>query len=447
MRTITLRFPYKKLLLGLTTCVLLAACASTRAEPAPPPTPTLAPAFVAESQPSPTVASLPTHTPTPTVTPAPPPALATPTASPTSTPRPTVAPDLAFEFVTVHRNEVLSVIASRHGVSVDDILAYNPLANADQLAVGQGLRIPHFNLPATPSEIVLADSELVNGPAYRDFDIAAFVARQPGYLASYHTRSGLSGAEVVARLARAYSVGPRVLLALLEARGGWLTQPAPQGQALSRPLGHLAGAEGLWAQVEWTADTLNRGFYGWQDRGETAIRFRNGALRRGAPGLNAGTVALQVMLAQDIRPEQLAEELNAFRQAYRRLFGHFPPANTEPVLSPDIAQPFLQLPWGHNHWWYLTGGPHGGWGSGSGWAALDFVPETPLVGSCGPLDVWALAAADGVVAYSEKGELLLDLDGDGDWRTGWVLQYLHISDRPPAGTRIYISAVCTMACG
>jgi hypothetical protein len=44
-----------------------------------------------------------------------------------------------------------------------------------------------------------------------------------------------------------------------------------------------------------------------------------------------------------------------------------------------------------------------------------------------------VAAAPGVVVRSTPGEILLDLDGDGDMRTGWVLQYLHIVDQPEVG--------------
>jgi hypothetical protein len=42
----------------------------------------------------------------------------------------------------------------------------------------------------------------------------------------------------------------------------------------------------------------------------------------------------------------------------------------------------------------------------------------------------------GIVARSETGIVELDLDGDGDVRTGWVVFYLHLatSDRAVVGT-------------
>ncbi len=104
-----------------------------------------------------------------------------------------------------------------------------------------------------------------------------------------------------------------------------------------------------------------------------------------------------------------------------------------PVLPAGLTQPELHLPWSPGEWWHLTGGPHGAWVSGSGWAALDFVPETAQIGTCTPAPSWAVAAAPGVVARANVGEILLDLDGDGDIRTGWVLQYLHIADRVDEG--------------
>jgi hypothetical protein len=43
--------------------------------------------------------------------------------------------------------------------------------------------------------------------------------------------------------------------------------------------------------------------------------------------------------------------------------------------------------------------------------------------------------APGLVVRSETATVVLDLDGDGDERTGWVVFYLHVGneDRVPAG--------------
>lgn len=358
------------------------------------------------------------------------------------TPGPTIAPDLALEFTTVRPNQVLSAIATRYGASVDEIVRFSGITNPDLLVVGQGLIIPHHTQRYTPAEKLLPDSELVYGPAYLDFDVDQFVASQGGLLASYSmplSNGGRwSGAEVVERVAKRFSVGPRVLLALMEARSGWVTTPEPDKLARDYPLGHLMGSPGLLPQLEWAAEELNRGFYGWLQRGETAIRFQDGVVARGEPTLNPGTVAIQRVLAADSSWAEIDQEMARFAAAYRRLFGDPWTYDAGPVLPAGLTQPRLQLPWAASEWWYLTGGPHGGWGSGSGWAALDFVPEDAGIGTCEPAAAWARAAAAGVVARSDRGELLLDLDGDGDIRTGWVLQYLHVNDRPKVGTRVAV---------
>ena len=41
---------------------------------------------------------------------------------------------------------------------------------------------------------------------------------------------------------------------------------------------------------------------------------------------------------------------------------------------------------------------------------------------------FAVAVADGVVARIDPGTVMLDLDGDGDERTGWVILYLHVAE-------------------
>jgi len=410
----------------------------------------------AETAPSGATALPATYTPTPAATATPAPQTApeasktpagleggsaktTPTTAPllAPTPGPTVSPDLALEYAKIGKNQFLSNIAARQGVTVDAIAKQSGIENPDLVGVGQGIIIPHRATVYTPDAALLPDSELVYGPAYVDFDIAEFVRGQPGYLASYSMVNELgeiwTGADLIERIALRFSGGPRVLLALMEARSGWVTDPEPSAYDIERPLGHRGGPGNLLIQLEWAANELNMGFYGWQDRGETAIRFHDGVVARGAPGLNPGTVAVQRVLARDSNFADIAEELAAFSEAYERLFGAPDQYDAGPALPAGLEQPALQLPWAQGELWYLSGGPHGGWGGGSGWAALDFVPADAVPGSCIPSESWATAATAGIVARNDRGELLIDLDGDGDVRTGWVLQYLHLTDRVDAG--------------
>ncbi len=85
----------------------------------------------------------------------------------------------------------------------------------------------------------------------------------------------------------------------------------------------------------------------------------------------------------------------------------------------------------------MTGGPHPGWGTGEPLAALDFAPPSRASG-CISTDRWATAVADGLVVRSGNGEVMLDQDGDGDERTGWVVFYLHLATngRAPLGAKL-----------
>ena len=70
-------------------------------------------------------------------------------------------------------------------------------------------------------------------------------------------------------------------------------------------------------------------------------------------------------------------------------------------------------------------------------AAIDFAPPS-VVGGCVPTNEWNTAAAGGVVVRSETGVVVLDLDEDGDERTGWVLFHLHVGSegRVPVGVNL-----------
>jgi LasA protease len=59
---------------------------------------------------------------------------------------------------------------------------------------------------------------------------------------------------------------------------------------------------------------------------------------------------------------------------------------------------------------------------------LDFAPPSTQTG-CVPSDEWVLAAAPGLIVRSGGGVVVLDLDGDGNEQTGWVMLYLHIATK------------------
>ena len=98
----------------------------------------------------------------------------------------------------------------------------------------------------------------------------------------------------------------------------------------------------------------------------------------------------------------------------------------------------MQLPIEPGTVWSYTGGPHGGWDSGSAWAALDFAPPGEG-GGCAPDIAWVVAAADGPIVRAGEGAVVQDLDNDGYEQTGWTLLYMHIDtfERVQTGTYVY----------
>jgi len=358
-----------------------------------------------------------------------------------SLPEPTPPPQV----YVVQAGDTLSAIAQRFGCELQALVDANNLTNPNALQVGQSLHIPSTEIATSPSLQLLPNSEFVNGPAYVDFDTGAFAARQGGYLADYYERVGgetLGGPEIVELVAHHYSVGPRLLLAILELRGGWVTDPNPVGAALSYPMGYRgSGWELLSRQLAWAADELNRGYYDWRGRGVTPIIWGDGTATRYAPGLNAATAGLQYFFSLDTKRSEwqalVGDGPDSFLAVYRRLFGDPAQHAIEPLIPAGATCPALSLPWAEGELWYYTGGPHGAWSDGSAWAALDFVPDEGYLG-CQPAAAWARAAAPGLVVYSRDGEVVLDLDGDGYEQTGWVLFYLHVGSEGRAAVGSYL---------
>jgi len=355
------------------------------------------------------------------------------TGTPTANPTPSGYSDgPAIETYTVRPGETLSLIASVYGCTVDEIVRANGLQSADTINAGQTLRIPTEATETGPDLKLVPDSELVYGPASIDFDLDSFISGQGGYLAGYteEVEGQLrSGAEVVQLVSQRFSVGPRVLLTLLEMKSGWVSQAQPDGGTLVYPMGYVRGYhEGLFHQLSWAAARLNEGYYGWKRGDRRTVHLTNGMRVGVAPQLNAGTVGIQNCLAELAAgwDEWLVMVgSDGFPAIYQTFFGNPFAYTVEPLVPRDLTQPELRLPWEAGETWYYTGGPHGGWGTGSGRAALDFVPGDKMIG-CAPSPAWVTAAAPGLVLRSENGEVIVDLDGDGYEQTGWVLLYLHI---------------------
>jgi hypothetical protein len=198
--------------------------------------------------------------------------------------------------------------------------------------------------------------------------------------------------------------------------------------------------DGLYRQLSWAAVRLNEGYYGWRWGDRPTLLLSDGTRAAVAPDLNPGTVGVQNCLAGLSGTWDEWIQLtgaDGFLAAYEHLFGNPFAYTVDPLVPPDLAQPELELPWEDGKTWYLTSGPHGGYGIAGGLAALDFAPSEENLG-CLPSADWVVAAAPGLVVRSENGSVLVDLDGDGFEQSGWVLLYHHIyaEGRVGVGTQL-----------
>ena len=347
---------------------------------------------------------------------------------------------------TVAGGDTLIRIADHYGVSLSSLLAVNDLPNPDHLEVGQVINLPQTPVDYTLSFHILPDSRLVRSIGARDFDIEGFIASQDGILrrmavtvpkrsaAGNITDVRYSASEVVERVSLEYSVDARIMLAFLDHFAQLLSQADVESELQLYPL--LSNEEnswidrtGLYSQLSWLADTLNRGYYDWKYRGIRILEFADGNRQSYAPDLNAGTIAVQFALA-NLLPltewDDYAGESGLY-QTYRRLFGD-PFTDEHETVPADLVQPPLDLPFPRGEVWRFTGGFHGGWGNGGAWAAVDFSPpeEEGQAAFCYVSAFPATAVSSGTIVRLGEGFVVLDLDGDGNEGSGWSILYLHI---------------------
>lgn len=356
---------------------------------------------------------------------------------PTLTPepaRPLYTPGELVEYL-VQSGDTLPGLAGRFNTSVEEIRAANPVIplDATTLPPGMPMQIPIYYRPFWGSTFqILPDSRFPNGPAEIGFDPVAFVNAQPGWLKFYTTFMGgknRTGAEMVKYVAENYSISPRLLLALLEFKTGALSQPESTAESEKYPLGYQEiNHQGLPSQLILAANTLNNSYYGWRLGTFTSFSLPSGRLENIDPWQNAATAALRYLfsLTESSSTFELATSSQGFLALYTSLFGD-PWADPGVYIPGSLTQPDMRLPFPAGTAWTYTGGPHTGWGDGQPLAAIDFAPPA-VAGGCTPTDLFTTAVADGIVARVGEASILLDLDKDGDERTGWVVFYLHVSE-------------------
>jgi murein DD-endopeptidase MepM/ murein hydrolase activator NlpD len=355
--------------------------------------------------------------------------------------RPEYAPGEPVDYIA-QTGDTLPALAARFNTSVEEIRAANPFIpeSVTTMPPGMPMQIPiyYLSLWGNPFQII-PDHAFVYGPALLGFNTSAFAASQPGWINDVYSwagRDNRTGAEIVDYVGINYSISPRLLLALLEYQAGALSQTEKPHSRYMLGFEKLY-YESMYLQLVGAANTLNDAYYKWRNGTLTEFELKDSSIVRPDPWQNAATVALQYYFSQMVSADEyhLAIGPRGLLATYTNLFGD-PWAETVEHIPGSLQQPELRLPFPVGQYWSYTGGPHTGWGLGQPYTALDFAPPTDKSG-CFAVDeqYYATAMADGIVARSEFGLIALDLDGDGDERTGWVLVYLHVGTqgRVPTG--------------
>ena len=355
--------------------------------------------------------------------------------------RPAYEPGELVDYVA-QTGDTLPALAVRFNTTVEEILYTNPNIPEDATTMppGMPMQIPiYYRALWGTSYQILPDAVFINGPDASEFNSQDFIKSYQGWLRKYDawafdgTRTGY---EIIDYVALNYSISPELLIALLEYQNGALTELVIEDEEEENVLGlESTYWTGVYLQLCYAANLLNDGYYRWREGNLVEFELADGTLTRPDPWQNAATVALQYYFSKvmEVTGFHAAIGPDGFIKTYQALFGD--PWTVEPHIEGSLQQPAMNLPYENNVSWAFTGGPHTGWGSMAPWAALDFAPPAEKTG-CYPATVQTTAVADGLIVRDGEGILVLDLDGDGDERTGWVVFYLHVAEsgRVPVGT-------------
>jgi LasA protease len=345
--------------------------------------------------------------------------------------RPVYQPGELVDY-TAQSGDTLPALASHFNTTAEEILAANPIIpkEATTMPAGFPMKIPiYYQTLWGSSYQIIPDSLFIDGPSSINFDTTDFVEKHPGWLkdySEYAAGENRSGANIVDYVATNFSVSPQILLALLDYQSGALSNPQkPQTNYVLeyREIDH----QGVYMQLVHAANVLNNGYYGWRRGSLTEYDLLDGRLERPDPWQNAGSVGLRYYFSRFLQPDeyQLATEAPGLARTWKSLFGD-PWLDPQSHIPGSLKQPDFLLPFPTGQTWAYTGGPHTGWGQGEPLAAVDFAPGALLSG-CVPTREYATAVADGIIARVGDGIAVLDLDGDGNERTGWTILYLHIA--------------------
>jgi murein DD-endopeptidase MepM/ murein hydrolase activator NlpD len=354
--------------------------------------------------------------------------------------------DLQIEYVT-RPGDTLGALTARFGFSPGELQPDPPMPLDAYLPIGQRVSLPNRLEDLSPAQLFLPDAEVVYSPTASDFDVESYIRMAGGYLNSHselvENNKSLSGAEIVQKVASDLSVNPRLLLAIIDLRSGWLFDHPPGAVNERYPIGfRIPGREGLYEELRIAATQLNVAYYGWRTGDFISIEFEDGPTLRLYPTLNAGSVALMHLFTYFSGWEGWVEALygpQSLSFRYHNLFGDAWSREQSIgfLLPDDLAQPEMVLPFLPDTDWSLTAGPHNAWNAGTPLGALDFAPVLAEE-RCAVSSAWVTASAPGQVVRARHNVVALDLDGDGYEGTGWVLIYYHISEKGMVGEGVWL---------
>ena len=378
-----------------------------------------------------------------------------PTAKPTDLPPPSSTPEPTEEFVepsptptpldsvsdtapilySAQSGDSIALVAIHFGVNPSDISSPQDIPKG-LIPAGQLLIIPSVLTEISSNVRLIPDSEVIYSPSAIGFDPNRFSQELDGHLGGYReylSNQWFNGGALIGKAATENSINPRLLLSLLQYQSNWLLGDPKSALMEKYPLGYInEQSTGLYSQTIWAIRQLSTGYYGWREGRLTDLTFPNGERLRLAPDLNAGTVAIQYLFSQLYNlPDwlKIMDKENGFPAHHADLFPDpwVRAAQTEPIFTNGLSQPELALPFYASNSWSFSSGPHGAWDRQGSLAALDFAPSSAEPG-CVKSDSWITAVAPGLVIRLNTGLVVLDLDGDGNEQTGWVILYLHVSD-------------------
>ncbi|HQL39430.1 MAG TPA: hypothetical protein PKV95_08140, partial [Anaerolineaceae bacterium] len=324
--------------------------------------------------------------------------------APTATPSVSNTPRPPLLYYT-QSGDTMEGVAARFGVQPGEITSPKPLVGGGFLNPGQLLMIPDVLDGIEPMAKLLPDCEVVYSACALDFNIENYVNQAGGYLSRYteyldnHT---YTGSEIVEKVAVENSLNPRLILALIEYQGHWVFGDPQNLAETDYPLGWIVySRKGLYKQLTWAVHEINRAYFGWRSGSQTAITFANGDALRLNPQINAGTAALLSIMARVYSQMDWAGVTygtDSLPILYEQMFGSpwQRAQSVEPLITPNLEQPNLELPYRVGHAWSYTGGPHPVWGEDSPFGALDFAPPDEVKGCTPSLD-WVTAPAPGLV--------------------------------------------------